>query len=247
MSGKNVKKVQIIVKQVKRILIVEDNEDIARLLALHLRDLRFNVELCFDGVSGLRYVGDRQYDLVILDLMLPGCDGLSICRTIREKAVYTPVLMLTAKGSKQDCIMGLEMGADDYVTKPFSIPEVLARIKAIFRREEAIGTTVLSGQSDTIRFGLLQINPEKHSVSINERVIDLTAREFELLLFFARHPGRVFSRSELLDKVWGFGHDGYEHTVNSHINRLRTKIEDNPKRPVYIQTVWGVGYRFIEG
>ena len=230
----------------KKILLVEDNEDMAQLLALHLRDLQHSVELCFDGDSGLQHAENHQYDLVILDLMLPGKDGLSICRAIRENQNYTPILMLTAKDSELDRVLGLETGADDYVTKPFSITEVLARIKAIFRRSDAIKSSNPDDLSEIIQRGLLVINPVKHTVTVKELEVDLTAKEFDLLLFFARHPGRVYSRSQLLDHIWGYGHDGYEHTVNSHINRLRIKIEVDSKHPVYIQTVWGVGYKFSD-
>lgn len=230
----------------KSILIIEDNEDMAQLLALHLRDLQCHVEICIDGLSGMEKIKHKDFDLVILDLMLPGHDGLTICREIRKKPVYNAVLMLTAKDSKMDCIHGLETGADDYVTKPFSITEVLARIKAIFRRSDAITSIIQGKQYGIIQRGTLLICSEQHQVTVNDLAVDLTAREFELLLFFAQNPGRVFSRSELLDKVWGYGHDGFEHTVNSHINRLRFKIEQDPKQPVYIQTVWGVGYKFME-
>ncbi|MCF6251825.1 MAG: response regulator transcription factor [Methylococcaceae bacterium] len=230
----------------KNILIVEDNQDMAHLLALHLRDLQHSVELCFDGEAGFQYLKNHQYDLVILDLMLPGIDGLSICRTIRKNDKYTPILMITAKDSELDRVQGLETGADDYVTKPFSITEVLARIKAIFRRMDAIKPIHHDKIPDIIQRGVMLIDLNKHRVTISGLAIDLTAKEFDLLAFFARHPGRVFSRDELLNKVWGYGHDGYEHTVNSHINRLRVKIEDSPKQPFYIQTVWGVGYKFSE-
>ncbi len=230
----------------KKILLIEDNKDMAQLLALHLRDLQHSVKLCFDGDSGLQYAENYQYDLIILDLMLPGKDGLSICRVIRKNHHYTPILMLTAKDSELDRVLGLETGADDYVTKPFSITEVLARIKAIFRRSDAINSTNQENSSQIIKRGLIEINPDKHSVTIADHEVDLTAKEFELLLFFARHPGRVYSRNELLDQIWGYAHDGYEHTVNSHINRLRIKIETDSKHPVYIQTVWGVGYKFSE-
>jgi DNA-binding response OmpR family regulator len=230
----------------KKILLIEDNKDMAQLLALHLRDLQHSIELCFDGDSGLQHAQNNQYDLVILDLMLPGKDGLSICRAIRENLNYTPILMITAKDSELDRVQGLETGADDYVTKPFSITEVLARIKAIFRRSDAIKPSNQDDLSQIIQRGLITINPDKHTVTVAGQEVDLTAREFDLLLFFARHPGRVYTRSELLDQIWGYGHDGYEHTVNSHINRLRVKIEVDSKHPVYIQTVWGVGYKFSE-
>ena len=232
--------------QSKRILIIEDNEDLAQLLALHLRDLQHTTQLCFDGISGLEQVQQHQFELVILDLMLPGLDGLSICRHIRAQQDYTAILMLTAKASEYDRVLGLETGADDYVTKPFSITEVLARIKAIFRRVDAMKSVQKEEVSETIDHGNLVINLDQHSVMIAGCLIDLTVREFDLLEFFARRPGRVYTRSELLDQVWGYGHDGYEHTVNSHINRLRVKIETDPKQPVYIQTVWGVGYKFSE-
>jgi len=230
----------------KKILLIEDNEDMAQLLALHLRDLQHSVELCFDGDSGLQFAENHQYDLIILDLMLPGKDGLSICRAVRKNHHYTPILMLTAKDSELDRVLGLETGADDYVTKPFSITEVLARIKAIFRRSDAIETSDQDHLLQIIKRGLIAIDPEKHIVTIAGKEVDLTAKEFELLLFFARHPGRVYSRNELLDQIWGYAHDGYEHTVNSHINRLRIKVEADPKHPIYIQTVWGVGYKFSE-
>lgn len=231
----------------KKILLIEDNQDMAQLLALHLRDRQHHVDLCFDGETGLKQSKTKHYDLVILDLMLPGKGGLSICRDIRENAYYTPILMLTAKDSELDRVLGLETGADDYVTKPFSLTEVLARIKAIFRRSDAIKTTSKKKDSPLIiQQGLLMINPDKHLVTIANKSIDLTAKEFELLLFFARHPERVYSRNDLLNHIWGQAYDGYEHTVNSHINRLRIKIEIDPKHPLYIQTVWGIGYKFIE-
>ena len=170
--------------QPKKILIIEDNEDLAQLLALHLRDLQHNIELCFDGDSGLQNVEANQYDLVILDLMLPGCDGLSICREVREKPIYTPILMLTAKDSELDRVLGLETGADDYVTKPFSITELLARIKAIFRRTDAFETSGQNEQFQVIQHGLLIICPDKHTVTVDKLDIELTAREFDLLLFF---------------------------------------------------------------
>ncbi len=231
----------------KKILIVEDNKDIAQLLNLHLTDLKFKVDMCLDGTRGLQRINTETYDLVILDLMLPGSDGITICKAIRSHKVYVPILMLTAKDSEIDRVMGLETGADDYVTKPFSITEVLARIKAILRRSDAMNNSesemdVLS----SIDHGLLKIFPEKHQVNVSGNDVELTSKEFDLLLFFSKHPGRVFTRGELLDQVWGYGHDGYEHTVNSHINRLRVKIESNPKQPVYIQTIWGVGYKFSD-
>jgi len=230
----------------KTILIIEDNEDMAQLLALHLRDLKYTVKLCFDGTSGLEQITNNQFNLVILDLMLPGCDGLSICKSIRSKPDYTAILMLTAKASELDRVTGLETGADDYVTKPFSLSELLARIKAIFRRMDALESNPTNMSTSLLQRGLLNINLENRQVTVKGNVVDLTMKEFDLLVFFARHPARVYTRNELLNQVWGMGYEGYEHTVNSHINRLRVKIEDDPKKPVYIQTVWGIGYKFSE-
>jgi DNA-binding response OmpR family regulator len=230
----------------RRILVIEDNKDLAHLLEIHLKDQSYEVELAFDGDKGLAMGEAQDYDLIILDLMLPGLDGLEICRRLRSKPLYTPILMLTAKSSELDRVLGLEMGADDYVTKPFSIRELMARVKAIFRRIDQVKSEQEVGGQAIIRVGDLSIDPEKRQVSLKGKLIDFTAKEFDLLLHFAKHPGRVYKRSQLLGEVWGYGHDGYEHTVNSHINRLRAKIEKNPAQPRYILTVWGVGYRFAE-
>jgi DNA-binding response OmpR family regulator len=230
----------------RKILVVEDNDDLAHLLKIHLQDLSYDVELAFDGDTGLAKAESGEYDLVILDIMLPGTDGLEICRRLRSKDSYTPILMLTSKSSELDRVLGLEMGADDYVTKPFSIRELLARVKAIFRRIDKLKSDQQNGKLTFIKAGELFIDPQKRYVKVEGKTVDLTAKEYDLLYYFARHPGRVFQRSQLLDRVWGYGHDGYEHTVNSHINRLRAKIEKNPAQPQYILTVWGVGYKFAE-
>jgi DNA-binding response OmpR family regulator len=230
----------------RKILVVEDDQDLARLLDLHLRDLTYEVDLAFDGDAGWAQIISKNYDLIILDLMLPGMDGLEICRRIRSEPAYTPILMLTSKSAELDRVLGLEMGADDYVTKPFSIRELMARVKAIFRRIDELKSDRQPNKQTIIRTGEMEIDPERRTVSIKNKTIDLTAKEFDLLLHFARNAGKVFTRSRLLDEVWGYGHDGYEHTVNSHINRLRAKIEKNPAQPVYILTVWGVGYKFAE-
>jgi DNA-binding response OmpR family regulator len=230
----------------RKVLVVEDNEDLARLLDLNLRDLSYDVDLAFDGVAGWTLITKTTYDLIILDLMLPGIDGLEICRRIRALPNYTAILMLTSKSAELDRVLGLEMGADDYVTKPFSIRELMARVKAIFRRIDKLKSDTLPDRPEVIRTGDLMIDPERRMVSLNDRPVDLTAKEFDLLLQFARHAGRVFTRAQLLDTVWGYGHDGYEHTVNSHINRLRAKIEKNPAQPEYVLTVWGIGYKFAE-
>jgi DNA-binding response OmpR family regulator len=230
----------------RKILVVEDNKDLARLLELHLRDLTYDVDLAFDGDAGWTQITSHSYDLIILDLMLPGIDGLEICRRLRSQPAYTPILMLTSKSTELDRVLGLELGADDYVTKPFSIRELMARVKAIFRRIDELQSDRRQDTQSLIRAADLIIDPQRRTVSLSDRAIDLTAKEFDLLLHFARHAGRVYTRSQLLDEVWGYGHDGYEHTVNSHINRLRAKIEANPAQPGFILTVWGVGYKFAE-
>jgi DNA-binding response OmpR family regulator len=230
----------------RKILVIEDNEDLANLLNIHLGDLSYDVELAFDGDSGLAKAEAATYDLIILDLMLPGLDGLEICRRLRTKGAYTPILMLTSRSSELDRVLGLELGADDYVTKPFSIRELLARVKALFRRIDELKSEKHEREPDAVKAGDLVIYPKKRHVTLKGKTIDLTAKEFDLLYHFARHPGRVFSRSQLLDVVWGYGHDGYEHTVNSHINRLRAKIEEDPAKPHYILTVWGVGYKLTD-
>jgi DNA-binding response OmpR family regulator len=227
----------------RSILIIEDNHDIAQLLSLHLSDMDCRVEVAGDGVAGLRAAAARAYDLIILDLMLPGVDGLEVCRRLREKVDYTPILMLTAKSSEVDRVVGLEVGADDYMTKPFSVRELLARVKAIFRRIEAFATEG-NGGAKRLRAGDIAIDVDKRAVTVGGTPVDLTAKEFDLLFKFAERPGRVYTRSQLLDLVWGYGHVGYEHTVNSHINRLRAKIERDPAKPNYILTVWGIGYKF---
>jgi DNA-binding response OmpR family regulator len=229
----------------RRILIVEDHKEIADLLALHLRDLPCEVLSVQDGNEGMAAAESKSFDLVILDLMLPGVGGLEILKRLRARANYTPVLVLTSKTSEIDRVLGLELGADDYVTKPFSITELTARVKAIFRRVDAL-TQQAGEPAGPIRAGALEIDVERRSVTLAGTVVELTAKEFDLLLFFARNPGRVFTRGQLLDKVWGYSHSGYEHTVNSHINRLRAKIEQDPAKPLYLLTVWSVGYKFSE-
>ena len=229
-----------------RILVIEDNHDIARLVEMHLQDLSYQVDLAVDGRTGLDRAIQGKYDLIILDIMLPGIDGLEICRQLRGAANHTPVLMLTARITELDRVLGLELGADDYLTKPFSIMELLARVKAIIRRAGLAKQPAPDNTADTININGLLIDPARRAVNVGNAPVELTAREFDLLLYFASHPGQVFSRQQLLNSVWGYGHDGYEHTVNSHINRLRKKIEQDPANPRYILTVWGVGYKFVE-
>jgi len=227
----------------RNILVIEDNKEIAGLISMHLKDINCDVQTVHDGLDGLQMAEKNPYDLIILDLMLPRLDGIEICQKIRSKENYTPILMLTAKSSEVDRVIGLEVGADDYLTKPFSVRELVARVKALFRRVEVF-TTQIQESNTEIKFDDLSINTDKRTASVGDRALDLTAKEFDLLVFFANSPGRVYSRTKLLDQVWGYGHEGYEHTVNSHINRLRAKLEDNPAKPKYLLTVWGVGYKF---
>ena len=230
----------------RRILLVEDEHDIAELVALHLRDVCDEIVIADNGHEGMQLATSEVWALVILDLRLPGPDGLEICRAIRRDRPYQPVMMLTSKSSELDRVLGLETGADDYLTKPFSVLELVARVRALFRRIDNAQPVRQLEQADceAVVAGDLRIDPARREVTLDGRLVELTAREFDLLDYFARNPGRVFRRADLLDKVWGYGHEGYEHTVNSHINRLRAKIETNPSKPEKIVTVWGVGYKF---
>ena len=230
----------------KHILVVEDDPDISQLLEINLKDIAFQVDVVNNGVDGLNRASNHDYQLIVLDLMLPGMDGLELCRRLRSQSVNIPVLMLTARSSELDRVLGLELGADDYLTKPFSIKELQARVKAILRRVEFSAKQLASNPDEKIEVQSMVIDVSGRNVFIDHQPIELTAKEFDLLLYFARNPGRVYSRGQLLDYVWGYSHSGYEHTVNSHINRLRKKIEKNPEQSQYIETVWGVGYRFRE-
>ena len=227
----------------KKILVVEDEPEIARLVALHLGDAGYEVEVSGDGVDGLRRAMVPGWALIVLDLALPGLDGLEICKRLRAVSDQTPILMATARSSEVDRVLGLELGADDYIVKPFSVRELVARVTAILRRVE-LSSREREDQPEVIESGDLRIDVLKRRVLLTGEEVRLTAKEFDLLLQCARHPGRVYSRSDLLDRVWGYGHDGSEHTVNTHINRLRSKIEADPASPSYILTVWGVGYKF---
>ncbi len=229
----------------QKILLIEDNRDYAEILALNLRDEGWAVEVAHDGAAGLAAAEAVGPDLIILDLMLPEVEGLEVCRRLRAQPPYTPIIMLTAKSTELDRVLGLEMGADDYIVKPCSLHELLARIRAIFRRVEMMARPKAQAPP-RLSAGALTIDVEKRSVAIAGKPVELTAREFDLLAHFAGHPGRVFTRADLLHQVWGYGHQGYEHTVNTHINRLRAKVEQDPSEPRYILTVWGVGYKFAE-
>jgi len=230
-----------------RVLIVEDDREIAAIVSLNLKDLGLEIIHVTDGRTGLRQALSEQYALVILDIMLPLLDGISVCRKIRENDPYTPILMLTARADEIDRVLGLELGADDYITKPFSIRELQARVKALLRRSRTGDSSINEQEKQSlIQIGELIVDFSKHKVLLNGTEINLTVKEFELLGLFVRNPGRAYSRAELLDRIWGYQFEGYEHTVNTHINRLRNKIEKDPAHPQYLKTVWGIGYRFAE-
>jgi two-component system, OmpR family, response regulator len=228
---------------VKRVLLVEDDVHLSEILQLHLRADGYAVAHASDGRQGLALVERGGWDAIVLDLMLPGIDGLEICRRARDLARYTPIIITSARGSEVHRILGLEMGADDYLAKPFSVPELLARLKALLRRVEAIARSMRSDDRN-IEGGGLHVDRLTRQARLHGKALELTPREFDLLHYFAGHPERVFSRIELLNRVWGTRHDGYEHTVNTHINRLRSKIEADPRNPQRIVTVWGAAYKY---
>ena len=227
----------------KNILIIEDDPEIIKLLDIHLTDLIYTTSKAMDGEEGLHMALENDYDLILLDLTLPTMDGVEICKKLRA-VKNTPIIMLTAKSEEIDRVLGLEIGADDYMTKPFSIRELLARIKAVLRRTEI----KVEKKENTIAINAenLTINIEKRKVLLDSQKIELSPKEFELLVLMASNPGRNYTRSELLNMIWGYNFEGYEHTVNSHINRLRAKIESDMANPNFILTTWGVGYKFNE-
>jgi two-component system, OmpR family, alkaline phosphatase synthesis response regulator PhoP len=228
-----------------KILIIEDDSKIVDLIRIHLSDIGKEVESADDGVSGLEKALKNDYALIILDLMLPHMDGLEVCRRFKSSNKFTPILMLTAKSEEIDKVLGLEVGADDYLTKPFGVRELVARVKAILRRVELDQEkSTKQKESKKLEFHNLVIDLDKHLVHLEGKTVDLTAKEFDMLTLFASHPGNTYNRERLLDLVWGYQYEGYEHTVSSHINRLRNKIEKDPTNPQYIKTLWGVGYRF---
>jgi DNA-binding response OmpR family regulator len=227
----------------KNILIIEDDLEIIKLLEIHLTDQTYKTSKATDGAMGLNMALENNYDLIILDLTLPNMNGIEVCKNVRVKK-STPIIMLTAKSEEIDRVLGLEIGADDYITKPFSIRELLARIKAVMRRTNTVKEE--NKDSSFINIDGLQIDVDKRKVLVNDDKIELSPKEFELLVLMANNPGRNYSRTELLNIIWGYNFNGYEHTVNSHINRLRAKIESDMANPHYILTTWGVGYKFNE-
>ncbi|MBU2883606.1 response regulator transcription factor [Psychrosphaera sp. B3R10] len=230
------------------VLIVEDDFDIADLIRVNLLELGIHTEHESDGSKALAKALNEPFSLLLLDVMLPSLSGLDICKQVRHEKPEQAIIMLTAKNSEMDRVLGLELGADDYMTKPFSVRELQARVRSQLRKVNILNqrygmSPLTSDVADSYQVGSLLINGQLHRATIDQTVLELTATEFDLLKHFAKHPDQVFSRAQLLEAVWGYGHSGYEHTVNSHINRLRAKLEQNPTNAEIIQTVWGVGYK----
>jgi len=231
-----------------KVLIIEDERDIATLIQAHLSELGLESDVANNGREGLVKGLELPYQLIMLDVMLPDISGLDICRQLREAKPMQAIMMLTSRSSETDRVLGLELGADDYLTKPFSVRELQARVRAQIRRAQCLAefsvSSLKSTEHDLVTcVGKLMVDDRCHKVTFNNTDIDLTSTEFELLSFLGKHPDQVFSRTQLLDSVWGYHHSGYEHTVNSHINRLRNKLELDATCPKIIQTVWGVGYK----
>lgn len=231
----------------KSVIVIEDDPEISELLRIHLEDLDCKVSTYDDGKEGYNQILKKEDDLVILDIKLPGMDGIEICQKTRAQDIDIPIIMLTARSEEIDRVLGLEVGADDYMTKPFSIREFIARVKAIFRRTKIIEERLSRNQPhNLINYDDLEINVDLRKVLVQDQKVDLSPKEFELLVLMASNPGKSYNRSRLLSLIWGYDFEGYEHTVNSHINRLRAKIEPDMDNPKYIITTWGVGYKFNE-
>ncbi|MCC5896004.1 MAG: response regulator transcription factor [Alkalibacterium sp.] len=230
----------------KKVLVVEDELSIGKLLQYNLVKEGYEVDVVTDGIEGLERALSGEYTIILLDLMLPGKDGMEICRELRQEKNDTPIIMLTAKDSEIDKIVGLEIGADDYITKPFSPREVIARIRAVLRRlnKPEVKEAPIDLVEEEISLNELKIYPEKYEVYVKGKLIDFTPKEFELLLYLAKHKNRILSREQLLLAVWDYDYSGETRIVDVHISHLREKIEDNPKIPVYIKTARGFGYKF---
>ena len=244
-TGAEVEEPEAVERRVS-LLVIEDDENISTAIGEYFSRAGYAVTTAEDGVAGVQTALNNRPDAIVLDLMLPKMDGLAVCRELREKAPYIPILMLTAKDDVVDKVLGLEMGADDYITKPFSLRELEARIKSVLRRVQAAARTESSGDEAPVVRGKLRIDPAKREVTVGDRQVELTPKEFELLRLVAYNPGRVFPRKYLPEKIWDYSYEGYDRTIDSHINRLRAKIEDNPENPQMVLTVWGIGYKFSD-
>jgi len=227
----------------QNILLIEDDPDITKLINLHFDETQYKITSCITCEEGLRYFTANQYHLIILDISLPDGNGMELCKKIRATDVHTPLMMLTCHAEESDKVLALELGADDYVTKPFGILELMARVKAIMRRSTQLKEELVNKE---IIIGELMLDPDKRKVCLHEKRLELTVKEFDLLWLLASNPGKTFSRKDLLEKIWGFAFSGYEHTITSHINRLRLKLESDLNNPKFILTAWGTGYRFAE-
>jgi two-component system alkaline phosphatase synthesis response regulator PhoP len=226
-----------------KILIIEDDRDIADLIAIHMDDNGHEATKVHDGKEGLLKAMEEIHDLIILDLKLPGMDGFEICQKLRMEKIDTPIIMLTSKSEEIDKVLGLEIGADDYMTKPFSIRELVARVKTVLRRGRPQNTQT-TRQGEIFEYENFYLDVSKRIVKTYDQQYELSPKEFDMLVLLAKNPGKTYSRSDLLNQVWGVDFEGFEHTVNSHINRLRSKIEKNMNEPEFILTTWGVGYKF---
>ena len=231
--------------QATSLLIIEDDENISTAIQEYFSRAGYSVTTAGDGLAGVEVAAKDRPDVVVLDLMLPKMDGLAVCKELRLKNPLMPILMLTAKDDVVDKVLGLEMGADDYITKPFSLRELEARIKSVLRRARAAAAGDGEDEAPILR-GELRIDPVRREVTIGNRHVELTPKEFDLLRLFASNPGRVFPRKYLLEKIWDYSYEGYDRTIDSHINRLRAKIEQNPDNPQLVLTVWGIGYKFTD-
>jgi DNA-binding response OmpR family regulator len=225
-------------------LIIEDDRDISDLISIHLADIDMEVDKAFDGQDGLMKALNNKYRFILLDIRLPKLDGFEVCKRIRMERNNTPILMITSKSEEIDKVLGLEIGADDYISKPFGIRELLARIKAVLRRTERVNSE--NQDEIELKFDRLYINVGLRIVEVDGKRLELSPKEFDLLVHLASNPGKTYTRLQLLDQVWGYEFEGFEHTVNSHINRLRSKIEKDMGKPEFILTTWGVGYKFKE-
>jgi DNA-binding response OmpR family regulator len=227
------------------ILLVEDDPEITKLLKLHFDSQAYLITSCLSGEEAIKKIEENKFDLVILDITLPGINGMELCKIFRKNDAAIPLMMLTSHSEETDKVLALELGADDYVTKPFGILELMARAKALLRRGNK-KPAIENNDIEVITFKDLVIDAGKRRASLKGERLDLTPKEFDLLLLLSRNPGKTFSRNELLEIIWGIAFKGYEHTITSHINRLRIKIEPNLQKPQYILTSWGTGYRFSE-